>query len=47
METFSPLFWLEPGNTIRHAENLSLFQTPQNADLKTEAGIHDFLENLQ
>ena len=47
LETFSPLYWVEPGNTIRHAENYSLFQTPENAGFTNEAKIHGFLENLK
>lgn len=47
LETFSPLYWVEPGNTIRHAENYSLFQTPENAGFTNEAKIHEFLENLK
>ncbi len=47
LETFSPLYWLEPGEAIRHAENFSLFQTPENAGFTDEAEIHGFLENLK
>lgn len=46
METLSPLYHIEPGESIRHVENLTLFRAEQAPDSKDERQIQAFLDNL-
>lgn len=47
LESFSPLYWVEPGCTIRHVENFSLFHSHASGILTLDADIHAFLEGLK
>lgn len=46
METLSPLYHIEPGETVRHVENLSLFHTPVQPDPEDEEQLEKFISEL-
>ena len=46
LETMSPLYGIEPGETIRHVENLSLFHTGSSVHPTDEDAIQKFIDNL-
>lgn len=45
IQTLSPLYGLEPGEGIRHVENISLFHTPEPPPPE-DGAIEDFLDHL-
>lgn len=47
METYSPLYWIEPGETIRHVENFSVFLSSQFLTDRTDPSIKQFLSALR
>ena len=46
LETMSPLYGIEPGENIRHVENLSLFRTGSSVHPTDEDAIQKFIDNL-
>ncbi|CAB1251271.1 conserved protein of unknown function [Ruminococcaceae bacterium BL-6] len=47
METLSPLYHIEPGESVRHVENLTLFRIDNIPDARNEQKLEEFIENLQ
>ena len=47
LESFSPLYVLEPGEGIRHVENLSLFRTREGINPVDEDSVEHFLQVLR
>lgn len=47
METLSPIFRVEPGQGIRHVENLSLFHTTNLVNPSNEDSVAQFIERLK
>lgn len=46
MESLSPLCHIEPGNTVRHVENLTLQRIDQSPQLDNEASLDEFVAEL-
>ena len=46
IESLSPLYRVEPGDSIRHVENISLSRTKNSVDPLDENGIARYIENL-
>lgn len=47
LQSLSPMYRIEPGQGIKHVENLSVFQTRNSVDPKDESGIARYIENLK
>ena len=47
LDSFSPIYVVEPGEGIRHVENLSLFATRNGINPTDENQIESFLQNLR
>lgn len=46
IQSLSPMYRLEPGQEIKHVENLSVFHTKDGVDPKDEDGIARYIEEL-
>ena len=46
LQSLSPMYRVEPGQEIRHVENLSIYRTRNSVDPRDEDGIAKYLENL-
>ena len=47
IQSLSPMYRVEPGQEIKHVENLSVYRTYNSVDPKDEAGIQRYIENLK
>lgn len=47
MQSLSPMYRVEPGQGIKHVENLSVFQTRNSVNPEDENGIAKYIENLK
>lgn len=47
LQSLSPVYRVEPGQSIRHVENLSLFRTHCSVDPQDEEGIAAYMNNLK
>lgn len=47
IQSLSPMYRVEPGQEIKHVENLSVYQTRNSIDPKDEEGIAKYIENLK
>lgn len=47
MTSISPLYEIEPGDTIRHVENLALFKANNAPNPKDDEQLEKFIENLK
>lgn len=46
LDSFSPIYFVEPGEGIRHVENLCLFTTRNGVNPIDEAGIENYIQKL-
>lgn len=47
IQSLSPMYRVEPGQEIRHVENLSLYRTHSSVDPKDEDGIAGYIDKLK
>ena len=47
MGSYSPLYWIEPGETIRHVENFSLFSSSKRLETIDDSHVKMFLDSMQ